>query len=409
MIDSGSDDLAMVNPGGGIEGGAAAESSSGRVRIHVEPSLYRWALERSRLDLDEIAIKFHKLPMWMAGEIDPTLRQIELFARATGTAVGYFFLPEPPDEQVPIPDLRTIGDQALSRPSGNLLDTIYQCQQRQDWYRDHAVRVGQRGLTWVGSLQLDTPPAEAAQVISRDLSFAVEHRGANWSEAFTILRDRAEQAGVLVMVNGVVGSNTHRKLDPQEFRGFALADAFAPLVFVNGSDTRAAQIFTLAHELAHIWHGESALSDADLGSQAADRVESWCNQVAAEVLVPIRALRSEFDRTAERTAELQRLARKFKSSTLVVLRRIYDAGYLSFEEYRLAYRDEYERAMENIRSGESSGNFYNTQPVRVSKTFAQAVIASTLEGHTSYTDAFQMLGFKKISTFYELAGRLGVA
>ena len=377
------------------------------VRVEVKPSLYRWASERSGLDMDELVRRFPKVREWMAGDRVPTLKQIEKFAQATGTAVGYFFLSEPPDEKIPIPDLRTIGDQAVIRPSGNLLDTIYQCQQRQDWYREYARSAGLQELEWIGSLQTSTPPAEAARKITRALSFSVERRGANWAEAFTNLRNRAERAGVLVMVNGVVGSNNYRRLDPREFRGFALADTFAPLVFVNGSDTRAAQLFTLAHELAHIWLGGSALSDADLGIRTANPVEAWCNQVAAEILVPMLLLRSEFDPNAERAAELQRLARKFKSSTLVVLRRIHEAGYLSWEEYRRSYLDEYERAMES--RGSSGGNFYNTQPVRVSRAFAQAVITSTLEDHTSYTDAFQMLGFKKTSTFYELADRLGVA
>lgn len=378
------------------------------VRVEVKPSLYTWALERSRLGLDDLARRFPKLREWMAGDRTPTLRQIEKFAQATGTAVGYFFLPEPPDEKVPIPDLRTIGDRAIIRPSGNLLDTIYQCQQRQDWYREYQLSSGVQELEWIGSVGTTTPVTEAAREITRALSFSVEHRGANWTEAFTKLRDRAEEVGVLVMVNGVVGSNNYRKLDPSEFRGFALADAFAPLVFVNGSDTRAAQIFTLAHELAHIWLGESALSDADLSIRATHRVEAWCNQVAAEMLVPMRGIRSDFDPDADRATELQRLARRFKSSTLVVLRRIHEADYLSWEEYQRLYQDEYARATES-REGGTGGNFYNTQPARVSRTFAQAVITSTLEGHTSYTDAFQMLGFKKTSTFYELANRLGVS
>ena len=376
------------------------------VRVHVKPSLYRWALERSRLDLSELVGRFPKLRDWMAGDRNPTLRQIEEFARATGTAVGFFFLPEPPDEKIPIPDLRTIGDQAVIRPSGNLLDTIYQCQQRQDWYREYARSTGLEELEWVGSMGTNTPPGEAARKISRRLPFSVGRRGASWAEAFANLRDRAEAAGVLVMVNGVVGSNNYRKLDPREFRGFALADPFAPLVFVNGSDTRSAQIFTLAHELAHIWLGESALSDADLSIRSAQRTEAWCNRVAAEILVPMRRLRSEFDPDADRAAESQRLARRFKVSTLVVLRRIHEAGYLPWEEYRRSYRDEYERAMEG--SGRGGGDFYNTQSVRVSRTFARAVISSTLEGNTSYTDAYQMLGFRKTSTFYKLADRLGV-
>ncbi|MCY4369253.1 MAG: ImmA/IrrE family metallo-endopeptidase [bacterium] len=377
------------------------------VRVEVEPSLYMWALERSRLDPDELAPRFPKLRDWIAGDWIPTLKQIEQFAQATGTAVGYFFLPEPPDEKIPIPDLRTIGDKGVIRPSGNLLDTIYQCQQRQDWYREYARSAGLQELDWIGSLSTATPPAEAAPKITGALSFSVERRGANWTEAFTNLRDHAEQIGVLVMVSGVVGSNNYRKLDYREFRGFALADTLAPLVFVNGSDTRAAQIFTLAHELAHIWLGESALSDADLGIRTTDRVEAWCNRVAAEMLVPMHRILSDFDPNAELVAELQRLARKFKSSTLVVLRRIHEAGYLSWDEYRRSYVDEYERATGS--SGSSGGKFYNTLPIRVSRSFARVVVTSTLEGSTSYTDAFQILGFKKTSTFCELADRLGVA
>ena len=260
------------------------------VRIDVAASLYAWASERSGLGSDELAHKFPKLPQWESGDHRPTLKQLEQFARATRTPVGYFFLSAPPDEEVPIPDLRTVGDRGVRRPSPDLLDTIYQCQQRQDWYRDYARGIGLDPVPHVGSLSMATPVGEAASALTAAMSFSVERRGPNWSEAFGYLRDRAEDSGVLVMVSGVVGSNTHRKLDPAEFRGFALADPLAPLVFVNGADTKAAQIFTLAHELAHIWLGESALSDADLGVQATHDVERWCNGVAAEVLVPLSAM-----------------------------------------------------------------------------------------------------------------------
>ncbi len=211
------------------------------------------------------------------------------------------------------------------------------------------------------------------------------------------------------MVNGVVGSNTRRKLDPMEFRGFALVDPLAPVLFVNGADTRAAQIFTLAHELAHIWLGQTGLDDIDPTERNADSVERWCNDVAAEFLVPKADIRAEYSPEEPLTGELDGLARVFKVSTLVIVRRLHETGFLTWSEYRTAYEAELARVLELLNdSTGSGGNFYNTQPIRVSKLFARSVIASTLEGQTLHRDAFRMLGFKKLSTFHELSHRLGV-
>jgi Zn-dependent peptidase ImmA (M78 family) len=212
------------------------------------------------------------------------------------------------------------------------------------------------------------------------------------------------------MVNGVVGSNTRRKLDPQEFRGFALADPVAPVVFVNGADLKAVQIFTLAHELAHVWLGDTALSDADLVARPKGRAERWCAAVAGELLVPSDVLEDEHDPEREVTQELARLARRFKVSTLVALRRVHELGSLDAEEYEHEFDRERRRVVDaqRKRAGRGGGNFYNTQPVRVSKRFARAIIGSALDGKTSYEDACAMLGFRKASTLQELGKRLGV-
>jgi Zn-dependent peptidase ImmA (M78 family) len=377
------------------------------VRAAVSPRLLAWARARSGLSVDELVTKFPKLTEWESGERTPTLKQLEDFARATHTPVGFLFLPEPPEEQVPIPDFRTVGDVGVRRPSPDLLDTIFACQQRQEWYRDFAQVTREDPVASIGSLTTSVPVVEAAEQIRTTLRFDQGERGHTWSDALRTLVDHAEELGVLVMVSGVVGANTHRKLDPEEFRGFSLVDRLAPLVFVNGADTKAAQIFTLTHELVHLFLGETALDDADLGAAPTNPVERWCNQVAAEVLVPLTALRAAL--SPEPVAdELESLARRFKVSTLVVLRRVHDAGRLSWDEYQTAYRDELTRILEILeeRSG-TGGNFFNTQPARVSKRFARAVIVSTLEGQTLHRDAFQMLGLKKLSTFEELAGRLG--
>jgi Zn-dependent peptidase ImmA (M78 family) len=205
----------------------------------------------------------------------------------------------------------------------------------------------------------------------------------------------------------LIKSNNQRKLDPEEFRGFAIADDLAPLVFINGADTKAAQMFTLAHELAHIWLGETALSDSSVANVAEHDVERWCNRVAAELLVPLASLKEEYDENADLDAEVKRLARCFKVSTLVILRRIYDAGGLNEERFWREYRKELGRLMAIPRG--SGGNFYLTQAARLSKRFARALVASTLEGQTLHRDAFRLLGFSKLATFQELGHSLGVA
>ncbi len=227
-----------------------------------------------------------------------------------------------------------------------------------------------------------------------------------WTDALRHFVEQADDLGILVMCNGVVHNNNYRHLDPKEFRGFAMSDDLAPLVFINGADTKSAQMFTLAHELAHIWLGQSGVSDAQPLAVPDQAVERWCNQVAAELLVPLDLMRQEYNSEANLHDEVGRLARRFKVSSLVILRRIHDAGGLSHQEFWAAYRDEVERLLAIPRG--SGGNFYLTQAARLSRRFAAALVTSTLEGQTLYTDAFRMLGFSKQATFKELGRSLGV-
>jgi Zn-dependent peptidase ImmA (M78 family) len=209
------------------------------------------------------------------------------------------------------------------------------------------------------------------------------------------------------MVNGVVGNNNRRKLNPDEFRGFALADDLAPLVFINGADSKAAQMFTLAHELAHIWIGASALSDVGPASSPSMDIERWCSQVAAEVLVPAAVFLKELRRDVPIGEEVSRLALLFKVNTLVVLRRVHDVGGLARDYSAVAYRDELARI--SAFDKRSGGDLYLTQAAQVSKRFARALVVSTLEQQTLYTDAFRLLGVSKLATFRELGHSLGVA
>ena len=235
------------------------------MKVDVKAELVRWARERSMIERDALEERFPKLDAWESGEALPTLKQLESFAKATHTPVGYLFLPEPPVERMPIPDFRTVAGARLGRPSPDLLDTIYLCQQRQEWYRDFArsdgrATTGLRGLGAVPPKRRSKPPRTSAHALGFDLE--ERRRAPTWTDALRRFIEHADSAGVLVMCSGVVGNNNRRHLDPEEFRGFAISDDLAPLVFINGADTKAAQMFTLAHELAHLWLGQSAVSDA---------------------------------------------------------------------------------------------------------------------------------------------------
>jgi Zn-dependent peptidase ImmA (M78 family) len=378
-------------------------------RAAISPALLGWASERSRLPRATLARRFPKLAEWERGEAHPTLKQVEALAKATHTPVGYLFLTQPPVESLPLPDFRTIRNAPLGRPSPDLLDTVYSCQERQAWYRDYAQSVGEEPRPFVGSVTTRAPVEEVASTMRRTLRFDLDARRdcPTWTDALRLFIADAEAAGVLVMCNGVVMNNNRRKLDPEEFRGFAITDGLAPLVFINGADTKSAQMFTLAHELAHLWLGQSAISDSTPRVIPDQDTEIWCNQVAAELLVPMDVLRAEIRKGRALQDEASRLARRFKVSTLVILRRVQDAGMLSKTAFAHAYDDELTRLLSIDRGG--GGNFYLTQAARAGKRFSRALIASTLEGQTLFRDAFRMLGISKLETFQELGKSLGVA
>ena len=381
-------------------------------RTAVRPELLRWARERAGIaDAEELLGRFPKLAEWESGETQPTLKQLEAFAQALHVPIGYSFLPEPPHEPLPIPDFRTHDGCGVRRASPDLLDMLYACQERQGWYRDFALTVRMPEAAFVGSASLDDRPQDVAARMAETLGFDVAHRAAchTWEAALRLFIAQADAAGVLVMVSGVVLSNNRRTLDPEEFRGFALADRRAPLVFINGTDTKSGQMFTLAHELAHLWLGSSAVSDASAAPlNGYRREEVWCNAVAAELLVPLAALRPMLQPGEPLDEVMQRLARQFKVSTLVILRRLLDAGALDRPAFDRAWADERARLRDLARAGAGGGDFYRTTLSRVSRRFARALVESTLEGQTLYRDAFRMLGVKKTETFNNIGREVGV-
>lgn len=379
------------------------------VKVSIKPKVFAWAVERAGEKKDALYKSFAKLGQWIEGTELPTYKQLEQFAKRAYVPLGYLFLDEPPEESVPIPDFRTMGDQTVRKATPDLLDVIYTCQLRQEWYSEFLKQNGDGELDFVGSVSITDSPENVAAKMSRQLSFSVANRPIE-NRSKGLLReliDRAEDSGIHVMVSGIVGSNTSRQLNPKEFRGFTLIDKLAPVIFLTGTDSKSAQMFTLAHELAHIWLGQSAVSNPELESQSEEiGVERWCNQVAAEFLVPVRELEKLIDKQSNPIRALDQMKEYFGVSSLVILRRLFDAKYISWHSFRNEYEARNKKDLEKpIPSG---GDFYKTHPLRIGRRFARSVIESTLEGSTLYRDAFRLLGITSEQTFRQLGKALEV-
>jgi len=378
-------------------------------RAPIRPELLRWACARAGYETRDLTPRFPHLAEWESGAKQPTIKQIEAFARATHTPFGFLFLPEPPQEPLPIPDFRTVSDRP-GRPSPNLLDTIYAMQRRQDWLREERVDGEVGPLEFVGNAQLSEDPTTVGQemrrVVGLDDSWAAEV--SSWQGAVSELRNRIEALGVMAVINGIVGNNTHRKLDVEEFRGFALTDRYAPLIFVNGADAKSAQIFTLAHELAHVWLGSAGegISGFEGLFPGNGRIERFCDQAAAEFLVPERELRARWRDIGDAPDAFERAARYFKVSPVVAGRRAMDLRLVGREVFFDFYSAYTKR--ERLRARASSGgDFYNNQNTRVGPAFATSVIRAALGGRLSFKEAYDLTGLRG-GAFQRYAKRLGM-
>ena len=380
-------------------------------RVAVSPALLQWARERARLHSDDLAKRFPRFADWESGVSSPTYKQLEAFAKVAHVPFGYLFLPEPPEIPMPIPDFRTLQNHEPGALSPDLLDTIYTMQRRQAWLREERLEGDAAPLAFVGSASPNDDPAAIGREMRRliGLGDGWASTARTWQEAVNTLRLAIEGLGVMAVVNGIVGNNTHRKLNVEEFRGFALCDEQAPLIFVNGADAKSAQMFTLAHELAHLWLGASGsgLSGFPGIFPEGGDIEVFCDRAAAEFLVPEAELRTQWPHARREASPFEFLARRFKVSPIVIGRRAMDlllVERLTFFDFYKTYTRQ-ERQQKRASSG--GGDFYNTQNTRIGTLFATKVIRAAKEGRIGFKQAYDLTGLNG-GTFQQYAKRLGM-
>lgn len=379
----------------------------------VTGELVTWARERYGLSAEvaaqKIKVPVDKLVSWEREDKRPTFRQAQNLAKAFHVPFGYLFLSAPPSEEIPLPDLRTVTGSPLRPPSPNFLDVVNDVLRKQRWYREYLESEGAQRIPFVGRFTISDSPEKIASDMASTLgiSDAMRQESDSWEQFLQRVIQRAERVGVVVMRSGIVESNTHRTLDVEEFRGFAISDELAPLVFINGQDAKTAQIFSLAHELAHLWIGSSGISNPDhlrRPSQQLNAVDRLCDQVAAEVLLPKQSFEADWDESALMEGNLRIIASRYRVSKFVVLRRAYENNKISFDKYR----DHYEQLVTNVRrrrGAQGGGDFYRTLLARNGSSLTFAVLATSAEGRISDREAAGLLNVK-IKTVAEIRKRL---
>ena len=373
----------------------------------ITPDVLRWARKRAQFTPDGAAQKVQVRPerfiAWEEGDIYPTFRQAKKLAKAFHIPFGYFFLPSPPKEKIDIPDLRTVGSRMGPDFSLEFIDLYHDILRKQEWFREYRLQEGVRPLSFIGKFSVDSDFKEVANDIRQKLTIDDRLRASsrNWEQFIARLIEQIEKTGILVFRNSIVGNNTHRPLSVDEFRGLAISDPIAPLIFINSRDAKSAQIFTLAHELVHLWLGESGVSNPRLTTKKNgshdQKVESFCNKTAAELLVPEAEFLGDWDHGFSSEDNITLLSKKYRVSTLVIARRGYDLDLLSYDEFQEFYLNalQYDRRVKDRLSKTDGGpGSYVMQKMRNGTLFSRAVTTAAFEGRLPLRDGAALLGIK---------------
>ncbi|MAT96848.1 MAG: DNA-binding protein [Anaerolineaceae bacterium] len=382
----------------------------------VTPELLRWARGRAEVALEEVAksanVSPEKVASWEQGESYPTLRQARKIANKLKIPFGYLYLSNPPEDKIPLPDFRKPSHFNIQSISLELHTLIQDTLRKQEWYREYLLSEGESRLHFVGQYGMSNDPSIVATSIGEivEINHDLRRQAHSWSDFLRLIVLKSEKARILVLRTGVVQNNNNRPLNPDEFRGFAISDDIAPLVLINSKDAIAAQVFTLAHELAHLWLGRSGISNYDiidtLVTQPLNRdIEDYCNQVATELLVPKESFLNFWSSQNNALSNLSQIAREYWVSTIVILRRALDLEIIDREQFFTHYRQEIEKQTDVTARSSEGGHFYNTFYARHSKQLTEGIVNATLEGNLLYRDAASLLGVK-VSTIQKLAENL---
>lgn len=374
--------------------------------IQIKTSIIRWACNRIGFLYSELSASkdFKRLSNEKDGAVSLTLKQAEKLAKVLRYPFVFLLLDSPVTDidKLPIADFRSIEGKEI-KPNINLKEQIEYCQNQQDWFSDYVNTCDLDVFKYNGKFSLHDDPQEVGLKLKEFLKITYK-LSKNANDYLKRLKIILENNGILVSSSKVL-KNTQNRLSLSDFRGFALYDDNAPLIFINGNDSTSAQIFTLCHELGHIVLGQSGVSDVVKNNSK--KIEKWCNEFAANILMPKNDVIETFDQYINISQFLQDATKLFHVSTNALLLRIYNLNLIDKDTFdkewakaKALYKDYLKSLQES--NGKSSGNYYKTVNSRLSHRLLQSLISSTSVGKTTFRDAAYLLGLKSVSTFDKL-------
>ena len=380
------------------------------VNVNIQPAIISWAL--SQTSEEKLGAKLvENIKHWLDGTKSPTFNQIEDFSKKSHIPLGYFFLQTPPVEQISLLEYRTLDSIEMTTTSRNLIDTIHEMESVQEWMVNYRKELNYNTIGVVGCLKYSTDISVIADTIRKDLGLVDEwyKECGNPSEAFNKVRGLLEECGIIVMMNGIVGKNTHRALDVNEFRAFAMVNEWAPLIFINGADSAGGRLFSLFHEIVHLWIGENDLyNDRKYSTHGIKPIEITCNAVAGELMVPKAAFFEKWNSNTNDDIfeKIKELARTFRCSSSVIARRALDNNKIDKNVYNQVIEDAIEAYIQAKQEKSSGGDYYRVARSKLDGVFVRALCESVNSGRTSFTEAYRLTNTTS-KTFSEVASGLG--
>ena len=361
-------------------------------RVKISPQTILWATERSGLNIDSLSDIYPRALSWIREESEPTVKQLEIFAKKIHVPCGFLFLNKPLQERLPITFYRSNG-QVIKSPPLEIKDLVNQIKTKQEWLKDFLIENNYEKLNFVGSLKnySKITPIKGAELIRSALKInKTWYDETNLDKSFRYWIDKIEYNRILVVSTGYVGHNK-RTIDVEVCKGFTLVDDYCPFIYINTNNLGGGRIFTLIHELVHVFIGNSIGIGYNPIHPSSEPLENFCDMVSAEILVPTEFFEISWKSNSGSIFDkISKISSQFHVSKLVIAKKALDSNFIEQADFWEFYN--YYTSKPFKKS--NSGNYWNSKPYEVSRKFYSYIDSALKQGKILPSNAYKLTNMK---------------